>query len=171
MSAWCLVNNLNWFHWSIVFGMSITLVKNLDGIEDGHHTSLNMCIMAGHGWYFLHKSRVLLNFNICIFPQILTLFLMNLGAWSWVFGVRTITLIVFSGFYDIWYICDLGQDIAQIGPLSFQAAIEHKPRQVRWAGCTLQWSLSGGQYVCLSNSQVSITEATKESLKWKTFTT
>ena len=24
--------------------------------------------------------------------------------------------------------------IAQIGPLSFQAAIEHKPRQVRWGG-------------------------------------
>ena len=111
MSAWCLVNNLNWFHWSIVFGISITLVKNLDGIEDGHHTSINMWIMAGHGWYFLYKSRVLLNFNICIFPQILTLFLINLGAWSWVFGVRTITLIVFSGFYDIWYICHLAQDL------------------------------------------------------------
>ena len=24
--------------------------------------------------------------------------------------------------------------IAQIGPLSFQAAIEHKPKQVRWGG-------------------------------------
>ena len=24
--------------------------------------------------------------------------------------------------------------IAQIGPLSFQAAMEHKPRQVRWGG-------------------------------------
>ena len=61
--------------------------------------------------------------------------------------------------------------IAQIGPLSFQAAIEHKPKQVRWGGCTLQWSLSGGQHVCISNSQGSITKATKENLKWKTFTT
>ena len=30
------------------FGISITLAKILDGIEDGHHTSLDMCIMAGH---------------------------------------------------------------------------------------------------------------------------
>ena len=40
--------------------------------------------------------------------------------------------------------------IAQIGPLSFQAAIEHKPGQVE-VDCTLQWSLSGGQHVCISN--------------------
>ena len=61
--------------------------------------------------------------------------------------------------------------IAQIGPLSFQAAIEHKPRQVRWGGCTLQWLLSGHQHVCISNSRETFTEATKENLKWKTFTT
>ena len=30
--------------------------------------------------------------------------------------------------------CSDGFFIAQIGPLSFQAAIEHKPRQVRWGG-------------------------------------
>ena len=49
MSAWCPDNNLNWFHWiSFFFGISITLVKILDGIEDEHHTSLNMRIMAGH---------------------------------------------------------------------------------------------------------------------------
>ena len=27
----------------------------------------------------------------------------------------------------------MDNNIAQIGPLNFQAAIEHKPRQVRWA--------------------------------------
>ena len=61
--------------------------------------------------------------------------------------------------------------IAQIGPLSFQAAIEHKPRQVRWGDCTLQWSLSGHQHVCISNSRETFKEATKENLKWKAFTT
>ena len=33
---------------SISLSICITLVKSLDGIEDGHHTSLNMRIMAGH---------------------------------------------------------------------------------------------------------------------------
>ena len=61
--------------------------------------------------------------------------------------------------------------IVQIGPLSFQAAIEHKPRQVRWGGLhapvvTEWWP------ACLHKQfPVSITEATKENLKWKTFTT
>ena len=49
MSAWYPDNNLNCFHWiSIFFGIGIILVKILDGIEDGYHTSLNMRIMAGH---------------------------------------------------------------------------------------------------------------------------
>ena len=49
MSAWCPDDNMNCFHWiSIFFGLCITWVKILDGIEDGHHTSLNMHIMAGH---------------------------------------------------------------------------------------------------------------------------
>ena len=49
MSAWCPDDNLNCFDWiSIFFALYITLVKILDGIEDGHHTSLNMHIMAGH---------------------------------------------------------------------------------------------------------------------------
>ena len=32
------------------------------------------------------------------------------------------------------YLVVLTSNIAQIGRLSFQAAIEHKPRQVRWGG-------------------------------------
>ena len=49
MSAWCPDDNLNCFHWiSICFGICVTWVKILDGIEDGHHASLNMRIMAGH---------------------------------------------------------------------------------------------------------------------------
>ena len=31
-------------------------------------------------------------------------------------------------------LCAVDVRIAQIGPLSFQAAIEHKPTQVRWGG-------------------------------------
>ena len=50
MSAWCPDDNLNCFHWiSILFGICITWVKILDGIEYEHHISLNMRIMAGHG--------------------------------------------------------------------------------------------------------------------------
>ena len=37
-------------------------------------------------------------YNICIFPEFFTYFLMNLGARSWVLGVRTMTWIVFIGF-------------------------------------------------------------------------
>ena len=37
--------------------------------------------------------------------------------------------------------------------------------------CTLQWSLSGRQHVCISNSQEDITQTTKENLKWKKFPT
>ena len=49
MSAWCPDNDLNCFHWISIFcGICITWVKILDGIEDGHHTSLNMCMMADH---------------------------------------------------------------------------------------------------------------------------
>ena len=55
----CPGDNLNSFHWiSILLGIcinwvkilviSIFLVKILDGIEDGHYTSLNMHIMASH---------------------------------------------------------------------------------------------------------------------------
>ena len=72
---------------------------------------------------------------------------------------------------DHLYFTDIFLGIAQIGPLSFQTAIEHKPRQVRWGDCTLQWSLSGHQHVCISNSRETFKEATKENLKWKTFTT
>ena len=36
--------------------------------------------------------------------------------------------------------------IAQIGPLSYQAAIEHKPRQVRWGGL----ARSSGRWVVAS---------------------
>ena len=32
--------------------------------------------------------------------------------------------------------------------------------------CTLQWSLSGHQHVCISNSQEAITQATKGYLRW-----
>ena len=39
------------------------------------------------------------------------------------------------------------------------------------ASCMLQWSLSGHQLVCISISQETITQTTKENLKWKTFTT
>ena len=44
--------------------------------------------------------------------------------------------------------------------------------QTQWGevSCTLQWSLSGHQHVCISNSQEAITQATKENLKWKMFT-
>ena len=35
----------------------------------------------------------------------------------------------------------------------------------------LQWSLSGHQHVCISNSREAITQANKGNLKWKTFTT
>ena len=34
---------------------------------------------------------------------------------------------------------------------------------------TLQWSLSGHQCVCISNSHEAITMAAKDNLKWKTF--
>ena len=58
--------------------------------------------------------------------------------------------------------------IAQIAPLSFQASIQHKPRQVRWdelnASVATEWSPA-------SNPQEAITQATKENLKWMTFTT
>ena len=37
--------------------------------------------------------------------------------------------------------------------------------------CTPQWSLRGNQHVYINNSQEAITEATKENLIWKTFTT
>ena len=37
--------------------------------------------------------------------------------------------------------------------------------------CMLHWSLSGHQHVCTSYSQEAITQATKENLKWKAFTT
>ena len=48
MSDWCPDDNLNYFHWiSVSFGVSFTWVKILDGIEDVHHTSLNMRIMTG----------------------------------------------------------------------------------------------------------------------------
>ena len=46
-------------------------------------------------------------------------------------------LICFSWFVKkalMEHITILCKGIAQIGPLSFQAAIEHKPRQVRWGG-------------------------------------
>ena len=36
--------------------------------------------------------------------------------------------------------------------------------------CTLQWSLSGHQHVCISNSQEAITGASKGNFKWKIFT-
>ena len=49
MSACCPDNNLNCFHWISIFcGICITWVKILDGIEDGHHTALNVHIMADH---------------------------------------------------------------------------------------------------------------------------
>ena len=65
---------------------------------------------------------------------------------------------------------DRNESIVQIAPLSFQAAIEHKP-QVKWgelhASAVTEWSPA-----CLhSNSQEAITEATKENIKWKTFKT
>ena len=63
----------------------------------------------GDTWY---KSRVLLNFNICIFLEFFTLFLMNLDAQSWVLAVRTITWIVFFiGFHFFLYMYHLGQDL------------------------------------------------------------
>ena len=74
-------------------------------------------------------------------------------------------------YVEILFIIMYKYIMAQIAPLSFQAAIPHTPRQVRWVRCTLQWSLSGHQHVCKSDSQEAITEAFKENLKWKTFTT
>ena len=50
------------------------------------------------GTHDINKSQVLLKFSICIFPNFFMLFLMNLGAPSWVLGVRMITWIVFIGF-------------------------------------------------------------------------
>ena len=60
---------------------------------------------------------------------------------------------------------------AQIGPLSFQAAIPHKPRQVRWgelhAPVVTEWSPA-----CLHKLLPGAHQrATKENLKRKTFTT
>ena len=37
--------------------------------------------------------------------------------------------------------------------------------------CTLQWSLSAHQHVCMSYSQEDITETAKENLKWNKFPT
>ena len=62
----------------------------------------------GHTWY---KSRVLLNFDICIFSEFFTLFLKNLGAQSWVLGVLTITWGVFIGFKFFWYMHHLDEDL------------------------------------------------------------
>ena len=54
--------------------------------------------------------------------------------------------------------------IAQIAPLSFQGShrTQTQTSEVRWA-CTLQWSLSGHQHVCISNSWETFTEATKKT--------
>ena len=43
---------------------------------------------------------------------------------------QTVTDVLDEPYLCIEYL----DSIAQIGPLSFQAAIEHKPRQVRWGG-------------------------------------
>ena len=43
----------------------------------------------------------------------------------------TATIDMIDLLYIVNILCVI---IAQIGPLSFQAAIEHKPRQVRWGG-------------------------------------
>ena len=63
-----------------------------------------------------------------------------------------------------------GAHIAQITPLSFQAAIPHNRRQVRWGELHAS-AITGHQHVCISNSQKVITQTTRENLKWKTFTT
>ena len=56
--------------------------------------------------------------------------------------------------------------IVQIAPLSFQAAIPHtNPDKWGEVSCTLQWSLSGHQHVCISISEVVITQAIKANLK------
>ena len=111
----------------VFFGICITSVKILDGIEYEYLTSScdldflaflksifqlevsnSVCVETlGGDW----KPRVLLNYNICIFPEIFMLFLMNLGARSLVFGVRTITWIVLLDFNDIWYICHMHQGL------------------------------------------------------------
>ena len=58
--------------------------------------------------------------------------------------------------------------IAQIAPLSFQGShrTQTQTSEVRWPA-----RFSGHQHVCISNSRETFTEATKENLKWKTFTT
>ena len=62
---------------------------------------------CGDTW---HKSRALLNLNICIFPEFFTLFLRNLGAPSWMLGGRTITWNGFIGFHYFGHKYHLGQD-------------------------------------------------------------
>ena len=132
-------------------------------------------------WNFLGELqkiwRFFLQIHVC-FSNLQEFFYSNLTTLRRIFSVMPKLIILTDcGSYTMkWARSPLVQVmawlyIAQIGPLSFQAAIEHKPRQVRWVGCTLQWSLSGGQHVCISNPQGSIKEATKENLKCKTFTT
>ena len=57
----------------------------------------------------------------------------------------------------------MSRNIAQIAPLSFQAAIPHEPRQVRWGELHAS-VVTDHQHVCISNSQEAITQATKENL-------
>ena len=56
--------------------------------------------------------------------------------------------------------------IAQIAPTSFQTSIPHRPQPVR---CTLHWSLSGHQHVCISYSQEDIIRQLKKTLNERRF--
>ena len=64
------------------------------------------------------------------------------GGHHWLRGKTTTGSALDGAVYDIaqilaYLVHNMSRSqlyIAQIGPLSFQAAIEHKPRQVRWGG-------------------------------------
>ena len=49
--------------------------------------------------------------------------------------------------------------------MSFQTSIPHRPQPTRWCEvkCTLQWSLSGHQHVCISYSQEHIKRQLKKT--------
>ena len=82
----------------MVVGFRILNWKTTNGWRMAHYDYTLRNEVEGGTRY---ECRVLPNFNIYIFLEFFTLFLMNLGAPSWVFGVQMITWIVFIEFQ--WY--------------------------------------------------------------------
>ena len=73
-----------------------------------------------------------------------------------------------NAYRDLWIMTESADSHIK---LSGSHRTQTQTSEVRWGELHASVVLSGHQHVCISNSQQAITEATKENLKWKTFTT